>query len=124
MQSESEPVWALEGGLNDLLADDGEAIVVEILELYLADSAVLLDGILAAYARGERAPMPALLHRLKGSALQAGAARLGARVRAAESAAKAGDFTSPAYVAPMDALRGEWALGAAEIRAWLANHSH
>ena len=47
MQPTGEPVWDLSGGLKDLFVEGDTEIVAEILELYLSDSAALLDDILA-----------------------------------------------------------------------------
>jgi HPt (histidine-containing phosphotransfer) domain-containing protein len=124
MQPTGEPVWDLIGGLKDLFLEGDTEIVGEILELYLSDSAALLAEILVAREQGQFDQMAALLHKMKGSALQAGALRLAAQVKAAELAARAGDFTAPAYGAAMASLRAEWELGAALIRIWLSQNPH
>ena len=113
-------VWELPEGLRELLdADTDTDVVREILALFLADSAPLVNDIRAAHAAQHGEALRRLLHRFKGSASQVGALRLTGLCRSAEAALSEAGPASLSLQSCLLGIDAEWQRAAEAIRQWL-----
>ncbi|MDQ6793276.1 MAG: Hpt domain-containing protein [Chloroflexota bacterium] len=110
--------------LAELIATTGDDIgfVRELVETYLADTAVQVDAMSAAVEADDAAGLVRPAHTLKSSSATVGAMRLSSVARDLEMAGRSGGL-DPAARASLDAARTEWQAAADALAAWLERAS-
>ena len=94
------------------------AFVIELIDAFLADSALQLTAIESAVAAGDADALIRPAHTLKSASATLGATRLSATARTLETAGRAGEVGEPDALAAADAIRAEWHAAASALRAW------
>jgi two-component system, sensor histidine kinase and response regulator len=107
--------------LDELMATTGDdvAFVRDLVETYIADVPVQLDGIAAAVAAHDAEALVRPAHTLKSSSATVGAMRLSAVARELEMAGRSGALDSGAQ-AGLETARAEWAAASEAYSLWLA----
>jgi HPt (histidine-containing phosphotransfer) domain-containing protein len=107
--------------LDELMTSMGDdaAFVRDLVETYLSDVPVQLDGIAAAVARDDAEALVRPAHTLKSSSATVGAMRLSAVARELEMAGRSGALDSGAQ-AGLETARAEWAAVSEAYAQWLA----
>ena len=89
-QPMNEPAFALAPALDRLEGD--QALLLELLDIFVQTYAGYLDGIARAIAAGDTRQAGHEAHSLKGSALSVGAERMATLAKALEQAGAAGEL--------------------------------
>jgi HPt (histidine-containing phosphotransfer) domain-containing protein len=110
--------------LADLLAStDGDAAFVrELVETYLADVPVQMEGIVNAIAADDAAALVRPAHSLKSASLTVGAVRLSAVARELEMAGRSGSLDASAH-SGLETARAQADAISAAMTAWLAREA-
>jgi HPt (histidine-containing phosphotransfer) domain-containing protein len=110
-----------ESVLTELMTTTGDdaGFVRELVETYLADVPVQLDGIAEAVTGDDAATLVRPAHTLKSSSATVGAMRLSAVARELEMAGRAGTLDPSAH-AQLETARGEWQAASEALKTWLA----
>jgi HPt (histidine-containing phosphotransfer) domain-containing protein len=96
------------------------AFVIELIEAFLADSAMQLDAIEAAVAAGDAEATVRPAHTLKSASATLGAMPLSVAARTLEMAGRSGSLDADDARAAAASIRGEWEAAAAALHAWSA----
>jgi two-component system, sensor histidine kinase and response regulator len=117
---EADPPIVDERVLADVRAsvDDDDAFVADLVRTYLADGPEHLVEIAAAVAADDAAALVRPAHTLKSSSATVGAARLSARSRRLEMAARSGTIDEAAR-ADAEGIDDEWRATADALARWI-----
>jgi HPt (histidine-containing phosphotransfer) domain-containing protein len=94
--------------------------VRELVDAYVADSAILVDAIEAAVADADADALVRPAHTLKSSSATLGAMTVSGMARTLEAAGRSGSLDGGEVRDAAEGLRGEWDAATAALRDWLA----
>jgi HPt (histidine-containing phosphotransfer) domain-containing protein len=121
--SDGEPPVLDESVLAELMETTGDAAFVrELIETYLADTPVQMDGIDKAVGADDADALVRPAHTLKSSSATMGAMRLAAVARELEMSGRSGALGASSQ-AGLETARAEWAAASAALHAWLAGNA-
>jgi HPt (histidine-containing phosphotransfer) domain-containing protein len=110
-----------EGVLDELRASVAGDIgfVRDLVDTFVADSAVQIDDIDAAMAASDADALVRPAHTLKASSATLGATHLSASARALEMAGRSGSLDDEETRQAAATVRGEWERATVALRAWV-----